>query len=47
MYASEFDAVMADTRVTKYLAFGDDGSLQLRLDSGVLRAVHAGEVFAL
>jgi hypothetical protein len=28
MYASEFDAVMADTRVTKYLAFGDDGSLQ-------------------
>lgn len=28
MYADEFDAVMADPRVDKYLAFGADGSLQ-------------------
>jgi hypothetical protein len=28
MYADEFDAVMADPRVDKYLAFGEDGSLQ-------------------
>jgi GNAT superfamily N-acetyltransferase len=28
MYADEFDAVMADVRITKYLAYGEDGSLQ-------------------
>ena len=27
MYAAEFDAVMADTRVDKYLAFSEDGTL--------------------
>jgi GNAT superfamily N-acetyltransferase len=28
MYASEFDAVMADARITKYLAHDDNGMLQ-------------------
>lgn len=28
-------------------ALGDDGALMLRLDDGAIRAVHAGEVFAL
>jgi hypothetical protein len=27
MYADEFDAVMADSRVEKFLAFGEDGTL--------------------
>jgi GNAT superfamily N-acetyltransferase len=28
MYADEFDAVMADARVEKYLAYGEDGTLR-------------------
>ncbi len=35
-----------ETLTGVFEGLADDGALQLRLDSGTLRAVHAGEVFA-
>ena len=36
-----------ETLTGVFEGLADDGALQLRLDSGTLRAVHAGEVFAV
>lgn len=37
----------AETLTGTFESLGDDGALMLRLEDGSLRAVHAGEVFAL
>ena len=37
----------AETLLGRFEDLGPDGALQLRLDDGSLRAVHAGEVFAV